>query len=741
MTMPKLKRVRLRAALSDSKSFLLIACLLSGCASQPSSDVNELDLSTLAIGSEISRESNDIDPVSMPASRDQAESDQVASRENIQIPPIAANPSDVGSNGSESRIVLPQPTTSTVDAAVPALPLPQFIDAVFGKMVGVPYTTGPGVAERNDVIQLRSSGKMRSEDFLELVSNSLENYQVRVVPVQGAYEIVSDSTLQARVPRFIRSRSRVDVPADMRPLVQFVELEAIAANEMQAILQQTFPRGDGLEVESNPRLNVVTLTGFADDIDAALSIIDQLDELAYAGTDAERYSPVFWSASALASELVKLLAAEGWQASASEAIQRSILVIPVEYSNDIFVFSRSAQGLQRARFWLSELDRASRKGDGPQIFLYAVQNVDAELLAETANAVLARQNQTAFSDPLAGAGAPPINNGPNAGDGRSDQGSSNGGFVVDPQSNQIIFSGTPSQYDQILPLLRQLDAPPAEVLIEVVVAEVTLNDDTRYGVEFFIDSLGNSEFTGTIGNQGLGLGGAGTNIAVLTGNVDAAINFFANNNLLKVLSTPHLVARSGGAAQIQVGSDVPIITSQRASDTQDGTGDTDILQSVDYRSTGVLLAIEPIVFGDNRIDLSISQEVSTAISTTTSAIASPTISNRTVTTQLSLEDGATAVLGGLIQETTTRDETGAPLLKDLPIVGSAFRNTNITQTRTELLVLITAYVMRGTEDKRAFTSEFIERFNKTTFDNQDLSTYRGENLHSAPKIDLNSPDE
>jgi len=603
-------------------------------------------------------------------------------------------------------------------------------------MLQVPYSTGPGVAEKSDLVQIRSSGKMSSETFLLLVSETLEKYDIRVIPTADAYEIVTDDTFKSRMPQFLKSRSRADVSIELRPIVQFVELNAISANEMQAILTQAFPKTSALKIEANPRLNVVTLTGLVDDVDAALSIIDQLDELAYAGTKAERYSPVFWSANDLANEVTSLLEAEGWQASTNKAIQKSILVLPVEYSNDLFIFSRSAVGLTRARFWLSELDRASRKGDAPQVFVFSVQNVDAELLAATVNAVLLRRTN-AFEAPSAQLPAAAVPATAATQPGSPPRGNGTGNLVVNRQSNQIIFSGTPSQYDEIRPLLTQLDHAAAEVLIEVTVAEITLNDNTQYGVEFFINSLGNTDFSGTVENAGLGLGGVGTNIGIVTGNINAAINFFANNNLLNVLSTPRLLARSGGSAQIQVGSDVPVITSQRASSTQDGTGATDILQSVEYRSTGVLLSIEPIVFGDNRIDLSITQEVSTAIPTTTSQIASPTISNRSVTTQLSLEDGATAILGGLIQSTTTRDETGTPILKDIPFVGNLFRNTTLTRNKTELIILITAYVVRGREDKQIFTNELIERFNDTERRTGDLNTY----LSSIQSVQLPAPPE
>ena len=644
----------------------------------------------------------------------------------IPVPSVARTGEEAGEvlGGPEDR---PVPESQTVDAVVPALAIPQFIDVVFGNMLGVPYVTGPGVAARTELVQLRSSGRMNSDDFVELVSLSLESYGLRVFAEDGAYQIVTDESLAAKMPRFIKSRSRADIPEELRPVVQFVELDAVAANEMESILRQAFPDKQSLKIETNPRLNVLTLTGLPKDLDAAIAIIDQLDELAYAGSTAERYSPVFWSATQLAQEVTSLLEAEGWQASTNKAQQKPILIMPVEYSNDLFVFSRSPAGLARARFWLSELDRPTRRGNEPQVYVYDVENVDAGLLSEVVAQVMTGQISSSEAQlpatPSPGADTSRATLSQPAG-----ISSPNGSIVVNRLSNQLVFTGTPTQYEAIQPLLRRMDRPPAEVMIEVTIAEITLTDDTQFGVEFFIDSLGGNDLQAVIGNEGLGLGAVGTSIGVVTGNVEAALNFFAKNNLVNVLSTPRLTARSGGTAQIQVGQDVPIITSQRATDTQSTNDGTDILQSVDYRSTGVLLSIEPIVFGNNRVDLAITQEVSTAVQTTTSQIASPTITNRAVTTQLSLEDGATAILGGLIQETTTRDETGAPILKDIPLVGNLFRNTTLSKTRTELIVLITAYVVRDGNEKKAFTDELVGRFNLTTSDPGNMDTYLGTDL-------------
>jgi general secretion pathway protein D len=703
---------------------------LTGCASFDKVDAQVSDgLAGTRIGDSVERGERAERQADTGQRTDQPLNQRDDRTSQIDVPSVSRESGEelAGAGGPPEA---PVPETQVVDAVVPALPIPQFVDVVFGNMLGVPYVTGPGVADRNELVQLRSSGRMDSDDFIELVGLALESYGLRVYPEDGAYQIVTDASLQQKMPRFIKSRSRSDIPEELRPVVQFVELDAVSANEMESILRQAFPDKQALKIETNPRLNVLTLTGLPQDLDAAIAIINQLDELAYAGSKAERYSPVFWSADQLAREVTSLLIAEGWQASTDKAVQKPILIMPVEYSNDLFIFSRSPAGLARARFWLSELDRPTRRGNEPQVYVYDVKNVDATLLAETVGQVISRQ-ASAGGYPSQGAtasasGPATSAGGPQNQPGRDSGLSQVGNIVVNRLSNQVVFTGTPSQYDIVHPLLTRLDMPPAEVMIEVTIAEITLTEDTRYGVEFFVDSLGGQDLSATVGNEGLGLGGVGTSIGVVTGNIDAALNFFAKNNLLNVLSTPRLTARSGGAAQIQVGSDVPIITSQRAASTQDGIGNTDILQSVDYRSTGVLLSIEPIVFGDNRVDLSITQEVSTAIPTSTSDIASPTISNRSITTQLSLEDGATAILGGLIQENTTRDETGTPLLKDIPFVGNLFRNTTLSNTRTELVVLITAYVVRDGEEKQAFTDELVNRFNLSISDPDQMNTYIGE---------------
>jgi general secretion pathway protein D len=172
------------------------------------------------------------------------------------------------------------------------------------------------------------------------------------------------------------------------------------------------------------------------------------------------------------------------------------------------------------------------------------------------------------------------------------------------------------------------------------------------------------------------------------------------------------VARSGSEAQILVGTDVPIITSQRAANNQTG-GDTDILQTVQYRQTGVILNMRPVVYGDDRVDIELFQEVSSQEPNRTSSISSPVILNRSVTTQLSLREGMTAVIGGLIQDNYSREQRGVPFLKDTPLVGAAFRSDSVAGTKVELLILVTPYILRTDDEVQDATSVYASAINRT----------------------------
>ncbi|MBV8121838.1 MAG: type II secretion system secretin GspD [Alphaproteobacteria bacterium] len=315
--------------------------------------------------------------------------------------------------------------------------------------------------------------------------------------------------------------------------------------------------------------------------------------------------------------------------------------------------------------------------------------------------------------------------------------------VVDAPRNALIIIGSAQDYQRVRPLLEALDKAPREALIEVTVAEVDLNDANNLGVEWTVVTpfgatrtqafgtggnvltppLPNGTGGGSVNGTGLSpLGTSGFNYTILNnlGDVYVVLNAFAQNNGLSVLSTPRVLAESGQAANIEVGTQVPIITGQTTTNVAQNGGTSGILQSIQYTQTGVLLSVRPVIHSGNRIDLTISQEVSQALPNNTVGITSPLIQNRNVSTQLSLADGQTVVIGGMIAENRTDNEGGIPYLKDIPGLGILFRSQMLSKTRTELLVFITPYVISNDSDAAAITRQFQEQMSKWTIPRTQL---------------------
>lgn len=599
----------------------------------------------------------------------------------------------------------PQLPDTTINVTLPPQPLPAFINTVFGDILEQPFSMGPNVGGRTEVISLRSVNDMPADTFLTLVEQALQDYGLGVTYNDGLFRIIEMAELRAQMPRFIRARAHSNVPSDLRPVVQFVELQAIDAADMEQILEQAFPDRDVLTVNSNRNLNTVTLSGLAEDVNAAMSIIQQMDELRFAGTQVVTVSLRNWDALELATSMGQILTLEGYIVGVGVNAPRSLTLLPLGFTNQIMIFSSSRDLADHALALAVRLDREAYNAEVRSAHVYQAQNTEASALAEIVAGVMG------VSSTSAGGGRAASDS--NDSSGSAEQSSPVRNYeniTVDEQGNRVIFFGTQAEYDDFVTLARQLDTPVPEVMIEVTIAEVTLTDNSSYGLDIIFDSEIAPRFRADLSSSGGFSGTIETGQVTLEGSADSG------SNQINVLSTPRIVARSGTEATVQVGTDVPIITSQRAANTQSG-GSTDVLQTVQYRSTGVLLSVTPRVYSGNRIDLEIAQETSAAEANADSSITSPLISTRTLNSQLSLQDGQTAVLGGLIENRFTRGNNGIPLIKDVPILGNPFRTQTMNATRTMLVVLVTPFVLDTRSDRQQVVDTLVRALN-SGFENQ-----------------------
>jgi general secretion pathway protein D len=311
-------------------------------------------------------------------------------------------------------------------------------------------------------------------------------------------------------------------------------------------------------------------------------------------------------------------------------------------------------------------------------------------------------------------------------------------IIPNNANNAILIYGTPQEVSAAESMLHKVDILPLQVLIEAVIAEVTLNDNLQYGTQFFFKShgvdfiLNNSSASQTVtGLSNAAISTAFPGFAAGSPGPDGApfvIQALQAVTRVNVLSSPQIMVTDNHAARLQVGQLVPYLTQ-----SSQGTivPNAPVVNSVDYRETGVITEVTPRVNSGGLVTLDIAQEVSNIDTTapTTPGINSPTFFERSVQSRVVVQDGQTIGLAGLIQDSSSRGNTGIPWLKDVPILGFLAGTQNNTRQRTELLLLITPRVIHDQRDARAATEELRQGLSNAALIPQIL---QGQRLSGSP---------
>ncbi len=278
-------------------------------------------------------------------------------------------------------------------------------------------------------------------------------------------------------------------------------------------------------------------------------------------------------------------------------------------------------------------------------------------------------------------------------------------LVAEPTSNTILLSASPRYFPVIEGMIKKLDEAKPQVLIQVLLAEVTLDDSTDLGLEWNATAkvAGADVSAGTdfgieqAFNQFGGLG-----ISVTGGDLSFFLRALQSQGKLEVLSRPQILASDNQPADINVGQRVPFVTNSRISDQGN------VVNTIEYQDVGILLNVTARLSDDGFIRLDVAPEIS-SLSTSSvqvsEAVNAPIINNRSAATTISVQDGHTIVLGGLITTTDEERVNKVPLLGDLPWVGEAFKSTSKRKERTELLIILTPRVIRTAEDADKMTKE------------------------------------
>jgi general secretion pathway protein D len=289
-------------------------------------------------------------------------------------------------------------------------------------------------------------------------------------------------------------------------------------------------------------------------------------------------------------------------------------------------------------------------------------------------------------------------------------------ITPDIVNNAVLVYANQETQHLVEQTLRQIDRPPMQVAIDATVAEVTLNDQLSYGVQYYLASnnLGNTIGGGQIlstASTGLGaLAGAAPGLNLILGpatSPNIVLSALHSVTDVRVLSNPSLVVLDNQPATLQVGDQVPVQTGSATVLTASNT----VASTISYMNTGVILNVTPRVSASGNVVIDVDQENSSVDQAAATGNLTPTISTRTVKSSISVPSGQTVLLAGLISDETDRNRSGIPVLDKIPGIGDLFSQQSGTKARTELIIFIRPTVIRDAVDAHLVAEEMRTKLN------------------------------
>ncbi len=545
------------------------------------------------------------------------------------------------------------------------------VSAILGEVLHRPFALASDVEGQ---MNLRVAGRVSEVALVSILRNRLEDAGYRLSRRSGVFEVARTQNEEETAPRV--GDGFVAVPI----------LNTTPQNIM-TLLKQTYPQISSMNVDektgyiyiwSNQQLRAKILKTIKS-FDTNMLAGRQLMVVPLTHTDAER----------MMGELSKVYPQQG----TTEAINYA----PLSRLNAILLTGRSDQLLTQMRNIIHGLDRPSNNGQ--QLYIIELENAQAEDVASQLSQLGWGSVRSSSNAAAGGSGE----------EGQNAVASVSSGVTVVPSkhSNALIVRAQTEEYRQIYAAVQKLDKKPIQILIEATIIEVTLNDRLQFGVQSLYEGVLGKYTLGFSATTSATIGGSYPGFNALLGqrtNKQTIINALRAVTDVRVLSRPKVIVLNNRDARLQVGDEVPVAVRQ-VIDSTNNTAPT--INSIDYQPTGVILTVTPHANRSGKVSLDVVQEVSRVASLDSTSSLTPTLSKRIIKTQIDVNSGQTAILGGLISEQETSTRNRVPLLGDLPLVGALFGSSDKLVTNTELLVFLTPRVFSGEDDSQAITQELM----------------------------------
>lgn len=580
----------------------------------------------------------------------------------------------------------------------------EIAQAILGDALSLNFVIDAGISQR---LTLRTNRPLSRLGLLPTLETTLAAAGLVLVKDNDLYRIISASKAKSSASAVAIARSREAVPAGYGVMV--VQLNHISPAQMAKVLEPLAPERSLLRVDDARNMIILGATG--PDMKTLLDTIDIFDVDQMQGMSFAFLKLKQSRLSDLLPELKEVIKAHVDQLGGAEP-----QLVPLERLNSLLVISARANALSLVKDWVVRLDQGENESES-RLFVYHVKNRKAQELSSLLSNLFLSDADTTASNSKRSPLAPDSEEVELKTDQVATRTSFNIGggvarltsearIVADEDNNSLLIRATPKDYKTILAAVDKLDLVPPLVMIEVTIAEVKLTDGLKVGIEWFFKQQ-NSKYSFSSVDSGSILSKfPGFSYFFNAADVDIVLNAMADVTDVKIVSSPKVMVRDNKTATLQIGDQIPIITSTSQSVS---SSDAPVIQTVRYYDTGVILKVTPQVNAGGLISMDVNQEVSNVASQSAEGASSPTIQQRKITSSIAIQSGEAVVLGGLIRESKSSTNTAIPMLSKVPGLGNLFKTHDKSLERAELIIIIKPKVVWGRSDARHATDELMER--------------------------------
>jgi len=653
-----------------------------------------------------------------------------------------------------------------VELAFDNADLYEVLDLTLYDLFGLSYMVDPTL---KSTVSFHIMGDYTRDQFINAFNGALQLNNLSIVRGSGnIYKILprANSAGSANAP--VTVSDEAGLVGDVTRLIRLRYVAAAAAaTNVTSFLSK------GAAVVQDTVNNALLITDTAENISRAVAILGVIDIEYFADLSWQIFPVREVDAAIIAADLDSVLQAGGLY-KRQGAAEGSFEIFPIKSMNAILVVTRWPSILTLVQDWLAAMDHMT--DSETNVFVYFAENASALDLSDVLSQVFLGKTGTARSSKSATSATGKSSSSKSRMSSSSSSGSSSGSLggllgggvgggsggtsgsssyqkgsqskqtivrptvpgaggtsgaddfagtveiIPDEVNNAIVFKASNRDYKRVLTILKQLDIQPRQVLINVLVAEITLSSSVSYGIEWFLNknigSLGGSGGDYTV--QGAldktssdktttrpintALGTASGFFLSIYDPVDfltGLVNALGSDSDVNILSSPNILALDNKEAVIEVGSDVPTNTGSTVSTI--GTTNT-----VQYRKTGILLTVTPHINSSGLVKMELVQEVSD-LGDFNAALNNYIFLTRRADTSLVVEDNQTVVLAGLMKSNKKNSQSGIPYLKDIPILGYLFGGVTKSNEKTELIIMITPHVIKNRSDADQITREFSQK--------------------------------